>query len=166
MEASRTSMTESGASWVRTVVVAADGSPASVQGLEQAADLASRLGSRVLVVFVRHVPTAALMASGITTPSVVESLNDLESEVRQQAIHILGGSGVSWDFVVGSGMAGQEVVRIATEADADLIVVGSNRHSSLHNLLLGSTAAYLTAHSPVPVLVMRALVPAHLATAR
>jgi nucleotide-binding universal stress UspA family protein len=38
---------------------------------------------------------------------------------------------------------------------ADLVVVGSNRHSSLHNLLLGSTAAYLTAHSQAAVLVMR-----------
>jgi hypothetical protein len=33
--------------------------------------------------------------------------------------------------------------------------VGSNRHSTLHNLLLGSTAAYLTANSQAPVLVMR-----------
>jgi nucleotide-binding universal stress UspA family protein len=166
MEASKTLMREPGASWVRTVVVAADGSPASVQGLEQAADFASRLGSRILVVFVRHVPTAALMAPGIAAPGVAESLDDLESEVRRQAVQVLGGTGLAWDFVVGSGMAGEEVVRVARESDADLIVVGSNRHSSLHNLLLGSTAAYLTAHSPVPVLVMRALVPAQVASSR
>jgi nucleotide-binding universal stress UspA family protein len=47
-------------------------------------------------------------------------------------------------------------VKAVIDTRADLVVVGSNRHSSLHNLLLGSTAAHLTAHSPVPVLIMRA----------
>jgi nucleotide-binding universal stress UspA family protein len=46
-------------------------------------------------------------------------------------------------------------VQVADESGADLVVVGSNRHSSLHNLLLGSTAAYLATHSRAPVLVMR-----------
>jgi nucleotide-binding universal stress UspA family protein len=34
-------------------------------------------------------------------------------------------------------------------------VLGSNRHSSLHSLVLGSTAADLATHSRAPVLVMR-----------
>lgn len=147
-------------SWIKRIVVAADGSPASVRGLEQAADVAARLGAKVLVVHVRHMPAAALMAPNLTTPSVVDSLDELESEVRQQAVRILGASGAAWDFVVRSGSAGEEIVKVVVEAGADIVVVGSNRHSPLHNLLLGSTAAYLTAHSPAPVLVMRSLVPA------
>jgi nucleotide-binding universal stress UspA family protein len=143
--------------WIRRIVVAADGSPASVRGLEQAADLAARVGAKVLVVHVRHVPTAALIGSGLSAPAVLETLDELESEVRQQAVRILGGSGATWDFVVRSGSAGEEIVGVVKETGADIVVVGSNRHSSLHNLLLGSTAAYLTAHSPAPVLVMRAL---------
>jgi nucleotide-binding universal stress UspA family protein len=158
--------TVSGPTWIRRIVVAADGSPASVRGLEQAADLAARIGAKVLVVHVRHVPAAASMGSAIAAPSILDSLDELESEVRQQAVRILGSSGAAWDFVVRSGSAGEEIVRFVTESGADIVVVGSNRHSSLHNLLLGSTAAYLTAHSPAPVLVMRALVPVEVASAR
>jgi nucleotide-binding universal stress UspA family protein len=153
-----------GPSWIKRIVVAADGSPASVLGLEQATDLAARLGAKVVVVHVRHVPAMA-MAGPYTggAATMLESLDELESEVRQQAVRILGSSGVTWEFVVRSGSAGEEIVKVVSESGADIVVVGSNRHSSLHNLVLGSTAAYLTAHSPVPVLVMRALVPAEAA---
>src|SRR5690242_13240091 len=155
-----------GPTWIRRIVVAADGSPASMRGVEQAANLAARIGAKVLVVHVRHVPTGTLMGPSISAPSVLEALDELEAEVRQQAVRILGGSGVTWDFVVRSGSAGEEIVRVVKESGADLVMVGSNRHSSLHNLLLGSTAAYLTAHSPAPVLVMRALAPVAVAAAK
>jgi nucleotide-binding universal stress UspA family protein len=62
---------------------------------------------------------------------------------------------VAWEFVVRLGSPGEEIVKVAEEKSVDLIVIGSDRHSSLHNLLLGSTAAYVTTHSPSPVLVVR-----------
>jgi nucleotide-binding universal stress UspA family protein len=95
------------------------------------------------------------MASGIDGQPVLDSLDQLESEVRQQAVSILDGAGLEWRMVVRAGSAGEEIVKVVVESAADLVVVGSNRHSSLHNLLLGSTAAYLTAHSAAPVLVTR-----------
>jgi nucleotide-binding universal stress UspA family protein len=79
--------------------------------------------------------------------------------VRQEALRLLGGEGVDWEFVVRAGSPGEEIVQVADENGAELVVVGSNRHSSLHNLLLGSTAAYLTARSRAPVLVMRSAAP-------
>jgi nucleotide-binding universal stress UspA family protein len=149
-----------GPTWIKRIVVAADGSPASLRGLEQATDLATRIGAKVTVVFVRHLPGTAMFGSAVTAPSMLESLDELESEVRQQAVRILGSSRAAWEFVVRSGGAGEEIVKVASESGADIVVVGSNRHSSLHNVVLGSTAAYLTSHSPVPVLIMRSLVPA------
>ena len=160
MEADEAPTRDRATSWIRLIVVAADGSPASLRGLEQAGDLAARIGAKVLVVYVRHMPATALIDSSISSASMLESLDEQESEVRQLAVRILGGSGARWDFVVRSGSAGEEIVKVAVEVGADIVVVGSNRHSTLHNLLLGSTAAYLAAHSPAPVLVMRSLVPA------
>ena len=57
-----------GSRWIKRIVVAADGSPASSQGLEQVADLAPRVGAKVVVVYVRHLPATALMAPGIAGP--------------------------------------------------------------------------------------------------
>jgi nucleotide-binding universal stress UspA family protein len=144
-----------GSRWIKRIVVAADGSPASSQGLEQVADLAPRVGAKVVVVYVRHLPATALMAPGIADPTMVQTLDDQEAAVRQEAVRALGGTGVDWEMVVRAGSPGEEIVQVADESGADLVVVGSNRHSSLHNLFLGSTAAYLAAHSQAPVLVMR-----------
>jgi len=152
--------------WIRRMVVAADGSPASLVGLEQATDLAAWVGAKVVVVHVRHVPVMAMSAPSAGSAAVLESLDELESEVRKQAARILGSSGAAWDFVVRSGSPGEEIVEVVSEVGADIVVVGSNRHSSLHNLVLGSTAAYLTTHSPVPVLVMRSPAPAEVAHSR
>jgi nucleotide-binding universal stress UspA family protein len=145
----------SGPSWIKRVVVAADGSRASNQGLEQVADLAHRLGAQVVVVFVRHLPGTALLGNEMGQPPMLETLDEQESEVRQAVIRLVGSSGVAWEFVVREGSPGEEIVKVVEAMSADLLVVGSNRHSSMHNLLLGSTAAYLATHSRAPVLVMR-----------
>src|ERR1700694_2014763 len=83
-------------SWIKRVVVAADGSPASNQGLEQVGDLAVRLGAKVVVLFVRHVPTTALLGNGMAEPSVLETLDEQEAEVRQNALDLVGSTGAAW----------------------------------------------------------------------
>jgi nucleotide-binding universal stress UspA family protein len=108
-----------------------------------------------MVVYVRHFPAVAAMDSGIAEASLVQALDEQESEVKREALRLLGGTGVPWEFVVRAGNPGDEIVRFAEESGADLVVVGSNRHNSLRSLLLGSTAAYLATHSKAPVLVMR-----------
>src|ERR1700694_5238165 len=155
MEGHETAQLNGGSSWIRRIVVAAYGAPASRRGVEEVAACAPRSGARVTVVFVRHLPAATLMDPGATNQLVLESLDELESNVRQEAIRLLGGTGVDWEFIVREGSPGEQIVQVVEATAADLVVVGSNRHSSLHNLLLGSTAAHLTAHSRVPVLVMR-----------
>ena len=155
MEAGESTYGYRGSRWIKRIVVAADRSPASSRGLEQVADLASRVGAKVVVVFVRHLPAAAMMAPGIADSTMVQALDEQEADVRQEAVRALGGTGVDWEVVVRAGSPGEEIVQVADESGADLLVVGSNRHSTLHNLFLGSTAAYLAAHSQAPVLVMR-----------
>jgi nucleotide-binding universal stress UspA family protein len=160
MDQLKTTYGGSGSGWIKRFVVAADGSPASVQGLEQVADLATRLDAKVVVAYVRHLPATTLMASASADVSMLQSLDEQELAVRQQVFRLMGATGVEWEFVVRVGSPGEEIVRVADETGADLVVVGSNRHSSLHNVLLGSTAAYLATHSKAPVLVMRAKAPA------
>jgi len=155
MESQKVVTPTSGSRGITRIVVAADGSPASRRGLEEVGDLAPRLGARVTVVFVRHVPAATAIGPAIANASALEALDELEAAVKQDAERVLSGSGVGWDFVVRDGSPGEEVVKVVEETAADLVVVGSNRHSAVRTLLLGSTAAYLTTHSQAPVLVMR-----------
>jgi nucleotide-binding universal stress UspA family protein len=155
METYSTAYRDGSPTWIKRIVVAADGSPASILGLQQVADLAPRMGAKVVVVYIRHFPATALMASGGADVSLLQAMDEMESEVRQLVLRLVGATGVAWEYVVRVGSPGEEIAKVAEEVGADLIVVGSNRHSSLHDLLLGSTAAYLATHSRSSVLVMR-----------
>ncbi|MDQ6898937.1 MAG: universal stress protein [Candidatus Dormibacteraeota bacterium] len=91
---------EGAPSWVGHVVVPADSSPASLQGLALAADVARRTGARVTVVHIRHVPAGANLSPGSIGGPVVETLNEMEPR-RAVAAEVLDGAGVSWEFVIG-----------------------------------------------------------------
>jgi nucleotide-binding universal stress UspA family protein len=47
------------------------------------------------------------------------------------------------------------IVDMAQESHADLVVVGSHGRTGISRMMLGSVAAQVVAHSPVPVLVAR-----------
>ena len=49
----------------------------------------------------------------------------------------------------------REIIRLAREIDADLIVLSTRGHSGLKHLLLGSTAERVVRNAPCPVLVAR-----------
>ncbi len=50
-----------------------------------------------------------------------------------------------------------EILRVASEREADLIVLGATRHTGLRRRFLGSTALKVSRRSPVPVLVLPAV---------
>ncbi len=140
---------------VRDLAVAADGSEPSLAGLRLAADVSRRTGAHVTVVHVRHLPAAALPTAGYNGAVALQTLDAIQEETYRQAHAILDEAGASWRFVVRQGSAGAEIIDAARELGVDMIVVGSRRHSALHNAVVGSTAEHLVAHSPLPVLVAR-----------
>ena len=62
---------------------------------------------------------------------------------------------VSPTFVVRDGKPTQEIVKLAEEINADLIVLASQGHHGLGGLLLGSTTDRLVNKAPCSVLVVR-----------
>jgi nucleotide-binding universal stress UspA family protein len=53
------------------------------------------------------------------------------------------------------GHAGTEIIGLAEQEKADLIVAGSHGKSQTDKLLIGSVSTYITAHSPVTTMVVR-----------
>ena len=69
----------------------------------------------------------------------------------------LGAAGVTTaEPAVVMGHTADEIVRLADEYGADLILVGSHGHGGLHHLLVGSTTESLLRRSTVPVVVVPA----------
>ncbi len=59
------------------------------------------------------------------------------------------------DINVVEGQPAEKIIDKATEIDADLIVIGSHRHSALGEALIGSTTNRVLHRSETPVLVVR-----------
>lgn len=53
------------------------------------------------------------------------------------------------------GPAGETIARFAEEGNFELIVMGSHGHGALVNLIMGSVATQVLAHSKLPVLLVR-----------
>lgn len=60
----------------------------------------------------------------------------------------------SWSFRVESGNTADVIVRVAHEADVDLIVMASHARSGLKRVLLGSVAEEVLRHARRPLLVI------------
>ena len=52
------------------------------------------------------------------------------------------------------GIASKEIIKYANSINSDLIIIGSNNHSKISELLIGSTARKVINSSKIPVLVI------------
>jgi nucleotide-binding universal stress UspA family protein len=53
------------------------------------------------------------------------------------------------------GHAGEQIVKACADDPFDLLVMGSHGHGALANMVMGSVATQVLAHSSVPVLLVR-----------
>ena len=68
----------------------------------------------------------------------------------------LAAAGVTARARVETGVAWQEILRIAREDQADVIVMGTHGRTGVNRLLLGSVAERVVRQAPCPVLTVRA----------
>lgn len=142
-----------------TIVLGVDGSFDSLA----AADFVSALplDPRLHVTLVGVVPPPPLAAAPEIGAGPV-FLDDVLARWRADAARVLerveasfNGRVARTDRRVIVGHAGDEIVNIANEVGADLIVVGARGLGAIGRLLLGSVSDYVVLHGECPVLVIR-----------
>jgi nucleotide-binding universal stress UspA family protein len=139
----------------RTILVPTDLSPPSLDAVRHAATLAARVGSRVILTYVMEDKLPAMILAHTTDTE--EQLLDRHREHARKALvevatDLLPGREV--DCVVRQGADHEEIVALAREIDADLIVMGMHGHGFLVHALAGSTTERVLHHAPCPVLVV------------
>jgi nucleotide-binding universal stress UspA family protein len=139
------------------IVVGTDGSETSRLAIEEAGSIAKASGRTVVVVFVRHVPFVGLSVfanGGLCLGAVQDALSGDEALAEAQSIALLDMAAVRWYFEVRTGDPAVELMRVATELDADTIVVAGRRHGAIGGLAHASVSVRLLHRWPGTLLII------------
>lgn len=148
---------------VRSLVFAADGSAGSHNAERVLTEwpLFRGLPSAVVTVAETQIPVSAGMAPGLYDQVIGSYESDLD-EAASEALAIaeacvarLSEAGLQATPVVRAGTPAEEIVAVAREREADLVVIGTRGHTGLARLILGSVARNVLHHAPCSVLVVR-----------
>lgn len=138
---------------IKRIVLALDGSPESEHGLSVAQELARALGAAITVVHVREMMLAPVVGG---VPRRIDE-GKLEGRIREQ-VASLTAAGIDTDLqIVASTYAGgpaHEIVEVAGQIGAGLIITGSRGLGMIQGLLVGSVAHRLPYLAKCPVLIV------------
>lgn len=141
------------------ILIATDGSELADKAVEQGLDLAAKLGAKVTAVTV----TLPWVSTASGEWPLVFPIEDYERAAAATAQRILGAvaqkakaAKVACDTVhVKDQYAAEGIVEEAKNRNCDLIVMASHGRRGVARLVLGSEAARVSTHSPVPVMICR-----------
>jgi nucleotide-binding universal stress UspA family protein len=135
------------------ILHANDGSEHAFNALELALALAKQNRSELHMVSVLEIDYA---------PEFIEEVREETGtaarrfhKVLQRAREMAEKSGVKLNTHVVSGHPVRDVVRLAAELKADLLVIGATGHSALYERMIGSRADRMVQLAQCPVLVVK-----------
>jgi nucleotide-binding universal stress UspA family protein len=143
-------------------VFATDGSPAAqaAGALLQTLPLPAEAEIAIITVVPQNPSWAEIFAGHVTeNMSLIEALEEEQQERTERYLAEAAEPFRDRKFSVTTasypGHPGAEIVRVAEEAEADLVVVGSHGRTGLAAVLIGSTAEHVAKRANCPVLVAR-----------
>ena len=143
----------------RPILFATDGSPSAEEAQQEAFELAHRLDAPLVVVSVAHanLPTGGYAGYGYS--NIVSELRQAEHKRVKELLATIATSacavGLSCSTFLADGFGVEEICEVASEHDAQLIVVGSHGWGAARRFLSGSVSTGLVHSAPCPVLVVR-----------
>ncbi len=145
------------------ILCALDFSPASLQALGFAVDLARHGGGTVTVLHViewlaEHEPRVP--SSFDVDAYRAHLVEDAQDRIRD-VLPAEAATDVVIDAVVGTGRAHREVLRVATERAADVIVMGTQGRGGIGHALFGSTSHQVVRGARCPLLFARGAGPSN-----
>jgi nucleotide-binding universal stress UspA family protein len=125
----------------------------------KAVDLAEGIGCELYVVYVGQLPSF-LMKNLDTIGFDLALYEEIEREALEMLWNLTCQVKVSGGTVAGAhlrmGSVAEEIVTLAKDLEADLIVIGSRGHGGLRRMIEGSISEHVVRHAHCPVMIVRA----------
>ena len=139
----------------RSILVAVDGSPASMKALTEAVGIARADGARLTLISVATLPRWPIPFGPFAVPLWTDSELERQAEEILERAEELVPDDVRVSTFVGRGPAADAIVKRVECGQHDLVVMGSRGLGIIGAFVLGSVSRAVVAHCPVPVLVAR-----------
>lgn len=135
------------------ILIAIDDSACGMKAARIGFELAHQISASIAVVFVidavKELPNPDLGINGQQQHAIL--LQEAEKTI-QQYIELYDGVDKVYRFTP-EGEPHKEILNVAEQWKAELIVMGTHGRSGITRLLMGSVADYVLRHSKVPVLI-------------
>jgi nucleotide-binding universal stress UspA family protein len=141
------------------ILLATDGSDEAAMAAEAAAELSKQSGSEIHVAYVLPAP-AQLIGHHLYSAEMRESLlgaaeREAETFLKDRAEQIGADGGKVAETHLRSGEPDKEILRLAEELGAGLIVIGSRGLGAVSRTLMGSVSESVVRQAHCPVFVVR-----------
>lgn len=136
------------------ILIAVEDSSHSLEAANAGIQLAKKVNAEIAVMSAINI--GVTIASPEVTPTPIEIINLQREEARDVITKVKAmydGDKPIHEFTP-EGDPREEIVAVANEWGANIIVLGTHGRTGLTHLLMGSTAEYVVRHSTVPVLVV------------
>ena len=141
------------------ILLATDGSNEAAMAAEAAAELSKQSGSEIHVSYVLPSP-AQLIGHHLYSTEMRESVlgaaeREAETFLKERAEQLGADGGKVAETHLKSGEPDKEILRLAEEIGAGLIVIGSRGLGAVSRALMGSVSESVVRHAHCPVFVVR-----------
>lgn len=146
---------------IQTILLPTDGSECSAKATAYALSFAKQYGGRVVALHVidqRWEEQTRIVFAEVGQDLTQKIRAGYEEEARRILRIVTDAAalaGVPAETRVLTGIPSEDIVRLARELPADLIIMGTHGRAGMSHLLLGSVAEKVVRRAPCPVLTVR-----------
>jgi len=144
---------------IKKIILATDFSDTSKEAGYHALLLAQTYNAelKALHVFdisVRNIPAQYYLTAGFEA-LFIDSIEETRKRGKDTLKELAKTFGIKIKTIFTEGKPGHEIVRVAEELNADLIVLGTHGYTGWNRFTIGSVAEFVVKHAPCAVLTIR-----------
>ncbi len=145
---------------IKKILIAVEDSPYSEQAVHYGLQLAQKLGSKVALVHADDIPVSTPYIADpmlTETPLMIPEIMQVQEEASKKLFDRIRekyGEGTEIKTFIRVGRAQDEILSVAEEYNADLIILGTHGRSGLDHFISGSVSESVSRKSKCPVLII------------
>ncbi len=142
---------------IKTILFPTDFSQGARAAMDYAISLAQDYKAKLILLYVIQDISIAewYIPSSISAADLVADMQKSASREMEKWVAEVGARVTNVETLLERGVPFVEIIRIAREKHADLLVIGTHGRTGIDHMLFGSTAEKVVRKSPCPVLTVR-----------